>query len=91
MKLYWVQQHFGEKIRTMNERVAKDGAFYLFTLRLVPLFPFFVINLAMGLTIGLNTILGTIHIYPILAEANKDRDDCVQGITASYFSITIGG
>ncbi len=46
----WVQQRFGEKIRTMNERVAKDGAFYLFTLRLVPLFPFFVINLAMGLT-----------------------------------------
>ncbi|MEJ2396147.1 MAG: FAD-dependent oxidoreductase [Candidatus Thiodiazotropha sp.] len=46
----WVQHRFGEKIRTMNERVAKDGAFYLFTLRLVPLFPFFVINLAMGLT-----------------------------------------
>jgi pyruvate/2-oxoglutarate dehydrogenase complex dihydrolipoamide dehydrogenase (E3) component/uncharacterized membrane protein YdjX (TVP38/TMEM64 family) len=46
----WVQQRFGEKISTMNERVAKDGAFYLFTLRLVPLLPFFVINLAMGLT-----------------------------------------
>jgi pyruvate/2-oxoglutarate dehydrogenase complex dihydrolipoamide dehydrogenase (E3) component/uncharacterized membrane protein YdjX (TVP38/TMEM64 family) len=46
----WVQGRFGEKIRTMNERVEKDGAFYLFTLRLVPVFPFFVINLAMGLT-----------------------------------------
>ncbi len=46
----WVQERFGEKIKTMNERVEKDGAFYLFTLRLVPVFPFFVINLAMGLT-----------------------------------------
>ncbi len=46
----WVQKRFGEKIKTMNERVEKDGAFYLFTLRLVPVFPFFVINLAMGLT-----------------------------------------
>ena len=46
----WVQGRFGEKIQTMNERVEKDGAFYLFTLRLVPVFPFFVINLAMGLT-----------------------------------------
>ncbi|MEJ2406755.1 MAG: FAD-dependent oxidoreductase [Candidatus Thiodiazotropha sp.] len=46
----WVERRFGEKIKTMNDRVAKDGAFYLFTLRLVPIFPFFVINLAMGLT-----------------------------------------
>lgn len=46
----WVQERFGEKIKAMNERVAKEGAFYLFTLRLVPVFPFFVINLAMGLT-----------------------------------------
>ena len=46
----WVQARFGEKIRTINERVEKEGAFYLFTLRLVPVFPFFVINLAMGLT-----------------------------------------
>ncbi len=46
----WVQGRFGEKIRAMNQRVEQDGAFYLFTLRLVPVFPFFVINLAMGLT-----------------------------------------
>jgi uncharacterized membrane protein YdjX (TVP38/TMEM64 family) len=34
----------------MNKGIEKEGAFYLFTLRLVPVFPFFVINLAMGLT-----------------------------------------
>ena len=38
------------KLRTINEGIEKDGAFYLFTLRLVPIFPFFVINLLMGLT-----------------------------------------
>ncbi|BBO71457.1 pyridine nucleotide-disulfide oxidoreductase [Desulfosarcina alkanivorans] len=46
----YVQNKFGDKLRAMNTGVEKDGAFYLFTLRLVPVFPFFVINLAMGLT-----------------------------------------
>ena len=46
----WVQSRFGDKLRTINEGVAKDGALYLFSLRLVPLFPFFVINLVMALT-----------------------------------------
>ena len=45
-----VQSKFADKLRTINEGVEKEGAFYLFTLRLVPAFPFFVINLAMGLT-----------------------------------------
>ena len=46
----WVQGKFGDKLQTLNEGVEKEGAFYLFSLRLVPLFPFFVINLVMGLT-----------------------------------------
>ena len=46
----WVQSRFGERLRAINTGVEKDGGFYLFTLRLVPLFPFFVINLLMGLT-----------------------------------------
>ena len=45
-----VQRQFGDKLKTINEGIEKDGAFYLFTLRLVPAFPFFVINLLMGLT-----------------------------------------
>lgn len=46
----WVQGKFGDKLKSINDGVEKEGAFYLFSLRLVPLFPFFVINLAMGLT-----------------------------------------
>ena len=46
----WVQARFGERMAAVNAGVARDGAFYLFTLRLVPLFPFFVVNLVMGLT-----------------------------------------
>lgn len=46
----WVQERFGRRLAALNRGVEKDGAFYLFALRLVPLFPFFVINLAMGLT-----------------------------------------
>jgi len=44
------QQRFGDKLKAINQGIAKEGAFYLFSLRLVPLFPFFMINLAMGLT-----------------------------------------
>ncbi len=40
-----VQKKFGEKLTAINEGVRRDGAFYLFTLRLVPIFPFFIINL----------------------------------------------
>ena len=46
----WVHAHFGERLRTINSGVEKEGGFYLFTLRLVPAFPFFIINLLMGLT-----------------------------------------
>ncbi len=45
-----VQRRFGARLTTLNTGIEKDGAFYLFTLRLVPIFPFFVINLLMGLT-----------------------------------------
>jgi uncharacterized membrane protein YdjX (TVP38/TMEM64 family) len=45
-----VQRRFGERLRTINEGISKDGGFYLFTLRLVPVFPFFLINLLMALT-----------------------------------------
>jgi pyruvate/2-oxoglutarate dehydrogenase complex dihydrolipoamide dehydrogenase (E3) component/uncharacterized membrane protein YdjX (TVP38/TMEM64 family) len=46
----WVKSHFSQRIKSIDEGVSRDGAFYLFTLRLVPVFPFFMINLAMGLT-----------------------------------------
>ncbi|WP_020410635.1 dihydrolipoyl dehydrogenase [Hahella ganghwensis] len=46
----WVQGKFGDSLKAINKGVEREGAFYLFGLRLVPLFPFFVINLVMGLT-----------------------------------------
>ncbi|MDD1780906.1 dihydrolipoyl dehydrogenase [Enterovibrio sp. ZSDZ35] len=45
-----VQSKFGNKLTTINQGVEKDGPFYLLTLRLIPVFPFFLINLLMGLT-----------------------------------------
>ncbi len=45
-----VQGKLGDKLKAINVGVEKEGGFYLFTLRLIPIFPFFVINLVMGLT-----------------------------------------
>lgn len=45
-----IESRFGEKLKTFNNNIDKDGAFYLFTVRLVPVFPFFLVNLVMGLT-----------------------------------------
>lgn len=45
-----VRARFGERLRAIDQGIARDGAFYLFSLRLVPAFPFFLINLLMGLT-----------------------------------------
>ncbi len=46
----FVQNRFGERLKTFNENLEKEGAFYLFSLRLIPAVPFFVINVVMGLT-----------------------------------------
>jgi uncharacterized membrane protein YdjX (TVP38/TMEM64 family) len=46
----WVQRRFGQRLVTVNQGVEREGSFYLFTLRLVPIFPFWIINLVMGLT-----------------------------------------
>ena len=46
----WVQTKFGDRLKTVNDGIEKEGAFYLFTLRLIPIFPFWLINLVMGLT-----------------------------------------
>ncbi|MFC0227347.1 FAD-dependent oxidoreductase [Serratia aquatilis] len=46
----WVQRRFQHRFGAIDKGIAQDGAFYLFALRLVPVFPFFLINLAMGVT-----------------------------------------
>jgi len=45
-----VQTRFAKQLKAVDAGVAKDGGFYLFTLRLIPVFPFFLINILMGLT-----------------------------------------
>ena len=46
----WVEQRFGQRLQAIDAGVRREGAFYLFTLRLVPAFPFFLVNLLLGLT-----------------------------------------
>ncbi|MDX1694720.1 MAG: TVP38/TMEM64 family protein [Ketobacteraceae bacterium] len=45
-----VQERFSKQLATINRGVEREGAFYLFSLRLVPVFPFFLINIVMALT-----------------------------------------
>ena len=62
-----IQNRYGERLKTINEGIRKDGAVYLFTLRMVPLFPFFVINLVMGLTpmrLGTYFVVSQIGMLP---------------------------
>ena len=62
-----IQSRYGDRLRTINEGCEKDGAVYLFTLRMVPLFPFFLINLLMGLTpmrLGMFFIVSQIGMLP---------------------------
>ena len=74
----WVQARFGEKLERINEGMEREGGFYLFTLRLIPVFPFFVINLAMGLTrIKLSTYywvsqLGMLPVTMVYVNAGKE-------------------
>ncbi len=46
----YIQDRFADRLQNINDGIEKDGPFYLFTLRLVPVFPFFVVNAVMGLT-----------------------------------------
>ncbi|MEY3509645.1 MAG: Mercuric reductase [Pseudomonadota bacterium] len=46
----WVEARFGQRLADINSGVNREGAFYLFSLRLIPVVPFFLINLLMGLT-----------------------------------------
>ena len=46
----WVQLRFGKSLQTINDGIERDGVFYLFTLRMIPAFPFFLVNVVMALT-----------------------------------------
>jgi pyruvate/2-oxoglutarate dehydrogenase complex dihydrolipoamide dehydrogenase (E3) component/uncharacterized membrane protein YdjX (TVP38/TMEM64 family) len=95
-----VQARFGQRLRPVNDGMAKDGAFYLFSLRLVPVFPFFAVNLLMGLTpirvwtyfwvsqVGM--LLGTVvyvNAGTQLARIDSLRDIASPGLLASFAAL----
>lgn len=95
-----VQSRFGERLKGVNEGIAKDGAFYLFSLRLVPAFPFFLVNLAMGLTpiktwtyywvSQLGMLLGTVvyvNAGTQLARINSLKDIASPGLLGSFVAL----
>lgn len=84
----WVQHKFQDKLKKINEGVEREGAFYLFALRLIPVFPFFLINIVMGLTTiktftffwvsQLGMLLGTVAY--VNAGTQLSTLDSLQGI-----------
>ncbi len=66
----WVKARFGRRIDAIDRGIARDGAFYLLTLRLIPAFPFFLVNLAMGVTAHAAS-----HLRPGQPGGNAARDD----------------
>lgn len=46
----WVETRFGERLAPIQQGVERDGAFYVFSLRVIPVVPFFIVNLVLGLT-----------------------------------------
>ncbi len=96
----WVQARFGDRLRAINEGIERDGSFYLFSLRLVPVFPFFLVNLLMGLTpirtlvfYGVSQVgmlLGTIvyvNAGTQLAGINSLADVASPGLLASFAAL----
>ncbi len=59
----WIQRRFGKQITGINKGLARDGSFYLISLRLIPLVPFVLLNPALGLTrVGLWTFWWTTQL-----------------------------
>lgn len=96
----WVQSRFGSRLKALNDGMNRDGAFYLFSLRLVPVFPFFLVNLLMGLTpikartyfwvsqVGM--LLGTIvyvNAGTQIAQINSLSDIASPGLLLSFAAL----
>ncbi len=85
-----IEARFGERLKAINAGMERDGAFYLFSLRLIPAFPFFVVNLVMGLTrirtltyiwvTQVGTLLGTL-VY-VNAGTQLAQIDSLSGIAS---------
>ncbi len=93
----WVRKQFGHQLTAINAGIRKEGGFYLFALRLVPVFPFFLINLAMGVTpvrTGVFYLISQIGMLPAtlvyvnagtrLAEVNSLSGILSPGLMVSF-------
>jgi uncharacterized membrane protein YdjX (TVP38/TMEM64 family) len=89
----WIRSRFGERLRRLDEGIERDGALYLFMVRLVPAIPFFLVNLGAGLTrmrawryywvSQLGMLPGTlvfVHAGRRLAEIDSPRDVLSPGV-----------
>jgi len=84
----WVQDRFTASVAPVNDGIEKEGAFYLFTIRLIPLFPFWMVNLAMGLTrMPIRTFywisqVGALPATIVYANAGRElaRIDSLRGV-----------
>lgn len=98
----WVQSKFGNRMKSINEGLEKDGAFYLFTLRLIPAVPFFAVNLLMGLTkiriltyfivSQLGMLAGTfvyVNAGTELAQIESASDIASPGLILSFVALAI--
>ncbi|MGQ0799677.1 MAG: FAD-dependent oxidoreductase [Pseudomarimonas sp.] len=97
-----LRARYGERLKAFDAGVERDGAFYLFTLRLVPLFPFFLVNLLSGLTaLRLPTFYGVSQIGMLpgtiafvyagtqLAQIESLRDVLSPGLIAAFVAIGV--
>lgn len=97
-----IEARFGERLKAINAGLEKDGAFYLFSLRLIPAVPFFVVNLVMGLTrirtltymwvTQVGTLLGTlvyVNAGTQLAQIESVSDIASPAIIGSFVLLSI--
>jgi len=98
----WVRRRLGKRLAAFDRGIERDGAYYLLTLRLVPLFPFFVINLGMGLTpmrawtFARVTLLGMLPVSWVFANAGtmlasieSPQDVLSPGVLASLLLLAL--
>lgn len=93
----WVKKKFNDKLARVNQGIAREGAFYLFALRLIPLFPFFAVNMVMGITaIRLTTFywvsqLGMLPATAVFVNAGSQisKIDSLSGILSGRLMVSL--
>ncbi len=93
----WVKKKFKDKLERVNQGIAREGAFYLFALRLIPLIPFFVVNMVMGVTaIRLTTFywvsqLGMLPATAVIVNAGSQisKINTLSGILSGKLMISL--